>query len=284
MLAASFATWWLRGRPLPPFAPVRAALREVVSSPVTAVFLVFVLALLSYELVLGLTVPVNNGDALGYHLAKAAAWAQHGGYYWIPDAPTVRMNAFQPLAEQQLLFLFVATGNGALTAIPQFLAELAILVAVYGASRRLGFGVRAAASGAFLLATFSLLALEAPTAQNDLVAASFPVVAACLLLGAGRLEPALAGAAAAFGLGAKLSTGLVLPILRLARARARAAHVRWGVAGGLVGFVAIGMWGYVLNAVHYGTRARRRHRHRREPRLARRTRGASRTPSTSPTG
>jgi hypothetical protein len=252
LLAAAFATWWARGRPRLPLGPARAALREVVSSPVTAVFLVFVLGLLAYELVLGLTVPVNNGDALAYHLAKAAAWAQHGGYYWIPDAPTVRINAFQPLAEQQLLFLFVATGNGALNAIPQFLAELAILVAVYGASRRLGFGVRPAASGAFLLATFSLIALEAPTAQNDLVAASFPVVAACLLLGRGRLEPALAGAAAAFGLGAKLSTGLVLPILVwLAIARGRRTF-GWGVVGGLVGFVAIGMWGYVLNAVHSG--------------------------------
>ena len=71
------------------------------------------------------------------------------------------MNAYQPLAEQQNLFLFVATGGGALYALPQYLAELAILVAVYGSSRRLGFEVRAAACGAFLLATFSLVALEA---------------------------------------------------------------------------------------------------------------------------
>jgi hypothetical protein len=252
LLAASFAAWWLRGRPRPPLEPVRAALREVVSSPVTAVFLVFVVAILGYELVLGLVVPPNNGDALGYHLAKAAAWAQHGGYYWIPDAPSVRLNAFQPLAEQQLLFLFVATGSGVLGAMPQFLAELAILVAVYGASRRLGFDVRASAGGTFLLATFSLLALEATTAQNDLVAASFPVVAACLLLGEGRLEPALAGVSAAFGLGAKLSTGLVLPILVwLAVVRGRRS-LGWGIAGGIVGFVAIGMWGYVLNQVHSG--------------------------------
>ena len=58
-------------------------------------FLAFVAVILVYELVLGLTVPPNNGDALGYHLAKVAAWAQHHAYYWIPDAPTVRINAFR---------------------------------------------------------------------------------------------------------------------------------------------------------------------------------------------
>ena len=106
------------------------------------VFAGFVLVLLGYELVLALAVPPNNGDALGYHLPKAAAWAQQHAIHWIANAPTVRMNAFQPLAEQQILFLLVAAGGGALIALPQYLAQLAILVAVYGAARRLGFDVR----------------------------------------------------------------------------------------------------------------------------------------------
>ena len=46
--------------------------------------------------------------------------------------PTDRINEFQPLAEQEQLFGFAATGGGALDALPQFLAQLAILVAVYG--------------------------------------------------------------------------------------------------------------------------------------------------------
>jgi hypothetical protein len=253
-LAAALTAWWARGRPRLPLDPAAAALREVVRDPVTALFLACVLLLLGYELVLGLTVPPNNGDALGYHMAKAAAWAQEGGIHWIPDAPTVRMNAFQPLAEQELLFLFVAWGSGALFALPQFLAELAILVAVYGAARRLGFEVRPAACAAFLLATFSLLALEASTAQNDLVAASFPAVAVCLLLGrgGGRLEPALAGVAAGFGLGAKLTTALVLPILVWLAAAAGRRALAAALAGGVAGFVAVGMWGYVLNLANDG--------------------------------
>jgi glycosyl transferase family 87 len=251
LLVSALAGWWSRGRPAFPLAAARTAIRSVIFDPLTALFLVVVVLVLAYEVALG-TSPPNNMDSLVYHLARAAAWAQHGGYFWIPNAPEVELNAYQPLAEQQDMFLLVATRSGALYALPQFLAGLAILVAVYGSARRLGFEVRAAACSAFLLATFSLVALEAPTAQNDLFAASFPAVAACLLLARGRLEPALAGAAAAFGVGTKLTTVLVLPVLVwLALARGRRTLVA-ALAGGVLGFVALGMWGLVLNEVHTG--------------------------------
>lgn len=252
LLAAALTAWWLRGRPRFPIAGARSAIVRIVSDPVLALFLVVVILALAYELVLALTVPPNNWDSLTYHLARAAAWAQHGGVYWIPNAPTDRLNEFQPFAEQQNLFFFVATGSGALFALPQYLAELAILIAVYGTSRRLGFETRAAAGSAFLLATFSLVALEATTAQNDLVAASFPAVAVCLLLGDRRLEVVLAGVAAGIGLGVKLTTVLVWPILAwlaLMRGRRVAAQA---VAGAVTGFVLIGMWGFVLNLAHTG--------------------------------
>ena len=162
------------------------------------------------------------------------------------------MNAFQPFAEQQLLFLLVAVHGGLLIALPQFLAELAILVAVYGSARRLGFAARPAACAAFLLATFSLFALESTTAQNDLVAASFPAVAACLLLGPGRIEPLLGGVAAGIGLGVKLTTGLVFPVLVWLAIRQGRRGFAAAVVGGVVGFVALGMWGYVLNLAETG--------------------------------
>ena len=59
----AFAAWWLRGRFVPSFAPARAALAEVASSPWTLLFLIAVVALLGYELALGLTMPSNNWDA-----------------------------------------------------------------------------------------------------------------------------------------------------------------------------------------------------------------------------
>ncbi len=252
LLVSAAAVWWVRGRPAPPLGLARTAAREVVTDLPTAAFLAFVLVLLGYELLLGLTVPQNNTDALAYHLARAAAWAQHGGVYWIPDAPTIRMDAFQPFAEQQLLFLLVAVRGGRLVALPQYLAELAALTAVYGSARRIGFSVRPAAGAAFLLATFSLFALQATTAQNDIVAASFPAVAACLLLGPGRIEPLLGGISAGMGLGVKLTTALVLPVLVWLAVRQGRRPLTVALAGGVIGFVVLGMWGYVLNVAETG--------------------------------
>src|SRR4051794_27476920 len=141
LLAAAAGGWWLRGRPAPPLASARVAARELLSDPVTLIFLGAVLVLLGYEALLASS-PPNNGDSLTYHLSRAAAWAQSGGWHWIGNAPEVELTAYQPLAEQQLLFVFVATGSGILYALPQYLAELAVLVAVYGSARRLGFDVR----------------------------------------------------------------------------------------------------------------------------------------------
>ena len=94
--------------------------------------------------------PPNNWDSLTYHLARVAAWHQSHGIHWIANAPTGRLNEFQPLAEQQILFLFVATGSTALYALPQYVAQIAIILAVYGGARRLGYGVAPAARAAAL--------------------------------------------------------------------------------------------------------------------------------------
>ncbi len=252
LLAGAVTAWWLHGRPGVPVAGAAVALRRIVGDPLTLLFLAVAAAALVYELLLALTVPPNNWDSLTYHLARAAVWQQDGGVHWIANAPTARMNEFQPLAEQEILFLFVATGSTVLFALPQYLAQLAILVAVFGASRRLGFDERAAACSAALLATFSLVALQATTAQNDLVAASFPVVAACLLLGGGGVGAVLAGVAVGLGLGVKLTTGLAIPVLAwLAWTGGRRTLGRAAVGVGL-GLLLGGVWGYVRNLAETG--------------------------------
>jgi hypothetical protein len=244
--------WAMRGRPRVQLAGARRSVREIWASPLTVAFVAVAVALLAYELVLGLTVPPNNWDSLWYHLPRAVAWLQGHGYGWIQNAPTNILNTRQPVAEQELLFLFAVTGRASLYAVPQLLAEAAILVAVYGCARRLGFGAPASACSAALLATFSLVSLEASTAQNDLVAASFPVVAACLLLGDSRTEHVLAGAALGIGAGVKLTTLFAWPVLALlAVARGVRPTVR-AVVGAIAGLAAVGAWGYVLNLEHTG--------------------------------
>jgi Glycosyltransferase family 87 len=244
--------WWLLGRPSPPLGHAAATLRQFGRDPATLALLIVCSAAVGYELLLVLSVPPNNWDSLTYHLARAAAWAQHGGVYWIDNAPTDRINEFQPLAEQEILFLFAAAGSGALFALPQFVAQAAIVLAVYTSARRLGYGVEAAAGSSLLFLTFTIVALEATTAQNDLVAASLPAAAAALLLGTRRSETALAGLAAGLMLGVKLNTIFVLPVLvTLAALRGRRPLLQFAGAT-VVTFVALGMWGFVRNVAMTG--------------------------------
>lgn len=252
LLAGAVVVWWRRGKPGLGLRRALPSVRAIVGDPVCVVFLAALAALLIYELVLVLAAPADNWDSLTYHLSRVAAWRQHGGVYRIPNAPTPRMNEYQPLAEQQILYLFVAAGTGALFGLPQYLAQLAILLAVYGASRRLGFGARPAACAAALLATFSLVVLQSSTAQNDLVAASFPAAALCLLLGGGLLESSLAGFAVGIGVGAKLTIVLVVPVLLLLAVARGRRRLLAGLGGCAAGFVAIGVWGFAINLANTG--------------------------------
>lgn len=252
LLAGAVGFWWARGRPGVELAAARSALRAIATDPVTLAFVAVAFCALAYELVLVLTAPPTNWDSLTYHLTRVAAWHQVHGIRWIPNAPTGRLNEFQLLAEQEIFFLFVATGSTIPFAVPQYVAELAILVAVFGTARRLGYSARASACAACVLATFTLIALESSTAQNDLVSASFPIAAACLLLAGGQAEAAVAGVAIALGLGVKLTTALTLPVLVwLIWLRGRQSF-KPVILGGAFGVVTVTAWGFVQNLVHTG--------------------------------
>jgi hypothetical protein len=252
LLVAAGVVWLGLGRPRPSLAPARAGVGEIARDPVTLLFVVAIAVLLGYELLLGLTSPPNDPDSVGYHLTRVLAWYHHHGLYWVPNAPTGRINAFQPLAEQQILFLFLATHGVRLYALPQYLAQLAVLVAIYGSARRLGYRIRPSACAACLFATFGIVALETTTALNDIVATAFPVVTLYFLLGDTRREKILGGIAAGIGLGVKLTTIFTWPILiavGLLRGRRTIVQATIGV---LIGFVAIGSWTFILNLAETG--------------------------------
>ena len=243
-LVAAIGAWVLRGRHRPQIAATAATMRSLVRSGPTLGFLVLAGVLLGYELLLVTTAAPNNWDGFTYHLARVAAWIQHGGIYWIGNPPSDILNTRQPVAEQQILFFFATLGKGRFFALPQYLAQIAGLVAVYGATRRLGFGARVAACTSALLATFSLVSLESTTAQNDLVAASFPIVAAYFILAGSPAELVLAGAAVGIGLGVKLTTVLVWPVLVMLLWPRRWRGFALAAVGAIGGFALTGMWGY----------------------------------------
>lgn len=205
---AAAGAWLARGRRrlVPALALRRLRLDWSVSVLVAAVGIAGI-----YDLALVVHFAPNTYDSLTYHLPRAAQWLDHGGWYWIENAATARLNVFPPGAELGILYTVLAFGSDRLVELPQLLGEAATLLAVYGLARRVGFGREEALFAALLLATFSVVALEATTSQNDLVMTSFGVAAAYFVLGERRAEAALAALAVALALATKTTVALVLP-------------------------------------------------------------------------
>src|SRR5580692_85448 len=120
LLLGALTAWWLRGRPGLGLRRALGPAGLIARDPVSACFVAVAVLALAYELLLAVTVPPTNWDSLTYHLARVAAWKQHHGIFWIPNAPTARMNEFQPLAEQEILFVLVACGTTVLYALLQY--------------------------------------------------------------------------------------------------------------------------------------------------------------------
>ena len=218
----------------------------MLARPETALFLGFVLVLLGYELLLALTVPPNTWDSLTYHLARAAAWLQHGGYFWIPNAPTDRLNEFQPLAEQEILFLFAATGSGALFALPQYLGRARdprcrLRIRAPARFRGARGGVRGVPPRDLLARrTRGLDSAERPGGRLLPGGRRLPAPRRGSTSGRARRRGGRARARSEADDGTR-APGSCVP--RALRGRRR---VSLGSGGAFAGFALVGMWGYVL--------------------------------------
>ena len=250
LLALSLAVWLARGRPLPPsFSLDRLALAR---HPVVTLLAVVVAAAICYQAFLVFATPPNTWDSMTYHLARTAEWYQRHAVEYYP-AHTARENAYQPNAEMLILYSLAFIGRDTVAALPQLLAELASLGAVFGIARRLGFARPAAAFAALLTATLTEVALQSVTTQNDLLAASFLAAALYFLLGRERKELALAGLAVGLALGTKATSAFGLPLIVLAALIVLDRRRLLQALGfALAGIALAGAYGYALNLAETG--------------------------------
>jgi hypothetical protein len=250
--AAAAGAWWWRGRPRPPLR--RYDLRAAVNAhPLVAGLAVGIAALVVYEAFLVFATPPNNWDSMTYHLSRAAGWYQRHRVEYFP-AHTERENAFQPNSELEILYTFVLVGRDTAAAATQLIAQLALLIGVYGCARRLGLTRPASLFAALLTATLSEIALQSVTTQNDLLAASFVVAAVCLVLGTATADLVLAGLAVGLALGTKLTAApalLILAALAVLRAPWRQRAVTLAVSSA-VALALVGFYGYGLNLIETG--------------------------------
>lgn len=229
------------------------ALRRALGDPVCAVLAIAVAAGLGYAVVLGLATPQNDFDVLIDHLWRAALWHENGAVGYPDCACAPYINAYPPHGEMGVLATMVLGGADRYVALVQGLAYLALPVGVIGIARSLGLSRRESLLGGLLVATLPVIALQASTAQNDLIVASFLVAAVALLLERHPAAHWLAAAATGLAVGTKVTAvigipllvavALVAPVPTLRRARLLAV---------LGGAVAGGYW-YVVNWQHTGS-------------------------------
>ncbi len=252
VLAGAASVWLVRGRPTPPRPNLDlSALRR---HPIVIALAIVVALAFAYEAFLVLATPPNNGDSLSGHLSRVAAWYQHDGIFWIPDAHTPRQNEWPPVAQIEVLYTVVLLGGrDALAALPQLLAGLALALSVFGIARRLEFDRAAAAFAALVALTLPQVALQSVTTQNDLIVASFVVVSAYFLHTRATVGGVLAAIALALALGTKVTAFLALPILvALALVLLPRRALAIAAVAAVLSFGAVGALGYVRNATHAG--------------------------------
>jgi hypothetical protein len=258
-LLAVFAAWFVvaclvwvrRARPRPPVvlaAPLREALRD------RAVAVLAVLAVLAYAYVLlvAVTLPQSLPDTMLYHLPRAALWKQQHAVGYVPNAPDERIDVFPPAAEIESSVSMILSHGDRYVALVQVLALVASCLAIAGIARRLGLSRRGAAFGALAFATFTVVVLQAPTALNDLVVASFLLACAYFAMASSREELALAALALALAVGTKGTAAFALPALALFVLASQPRRRWWAlVALGAVGVVLGSFW-FAVNLVEVG--------------------------------
>ena len=230
-----------------------AALRDALSEPICVVLAVAVLAAFGYAVLLGLATPQNDFDTIFDHLWRAGVWMQNQAVGYPDCACAPYVNAYPPHGEMGVLATMVLGGADRYVALVQASAYVALAVGVIGVARGIGLARSEALLGALLVATLPVIALQASTAQNDLVVGSFLVAAAVLLLDQGRATPWLAGGATALAVGTKVSAVIGIPVLVVVALLATPAARRGPrLAAVLLGSAAGSYW-YVVNWAHTGS-------------------------------
>jgi hypothetical protein len=254
VLVAAALLWNARGRPRPPSMRQSARhLGDVLRDPVVAVPAAVVSGAVAYLGVLAIATPPNSFDVLWYHFPRAAFWAQQHAVGYVPQTNDLRLDVFPPAAEIVSAWAMLLAGNERFASLFQLLALVATMLAICGIARRIGLERRDAVFGSLLFATLPVVLLQASTALNDVVLASFVVLAVHFLLADSRTGLALGSLSLALAMATK-PTALLALVLLLVMAAVLAPPRRWIalVIAGLAGIAVGGFW-YGVNRVELGS-------------------------------
>jgi 4-amino-4-deoxy-L-arabinose transferase-like glycosyltransferase len=163
-----------------------------------------ILLVLGACLVTALLTAPNNGDVLGYHLARVRHWIQNGTFAHYPTSG-VRQISFPMGGSYLVAHLQLLVGGDRLASLPQWLAFTGCILVTASLGRRLA-GPRARVTTALACATIPMAVLQASNPQTDLVAAFWLACFVHLVFSTRRprgWDVVWLGAALGLGLGSK---------------------------------------------------------------------------------
>jgi hypothetical protein len=228
--------WRRRGSLAMPGLPVGAIDRALTGS---VVFLVVVLGLVA------LFVPPNTWDAMAYHVARIAHWAQQGSVAHYHT--TIPRQLYQPPgASFATLQLYLLARGDRLVNLVQWASMLGSLLGVAALAALFGGGLRARVLAVVVAATIPIGVLQATSAQNDYVEAFWLVCLAIFVVA--RQGPVFVGLALGLAL---LTKGTGYPFAAPLVAWWGAdliARKRWRAVGALA---VVALLAVAVNAGYY---------------------------------
>jgi 4-amino-4-deoxy-L-arabinose transferase-like glycosyltransferase len=149
-----------------------AALRLGWSWPgwLAGLFTAGVAAVLGVTLVVALAAPPNTYDAMTYHLARVAHWAQARSVAFYPTH-CMRQLHMPPWAEYAVAHLLLLAGGDRPANLVQWFSTAGAVLGVSLLAARLGAAPRGQAFSALFCATLPMGILQASSTQNDAVLA-----------------------------------------------------------------------------------------------------------------
>lgn len=186
------------------------------SSPFQTVYISLLGLLYGFLAFLAVRIPQNTTDALYNHLARIGYWLQQGSL--LPYEGFNRVAMTYPYNNSLLMaWPIVFLRIDKLVALVQFVAALALALTIIQFAKRLGYSSKTALISGLVFLTFPIVVLQAITAQNDLLAASFGLLAIYFAYRAGesRRNFLVSAIAMALALGTKQYTFTLLPVYLL---------------------------------------------------------------------
>ena len=228
-------------------------LRAAVETPSLLVLLVVVALALAYIGALAFFTTANDWDGLTYHVTRAALWVQDHRVGYVDAGDESRLNGNPPVAEIGMAASIAIGGDGRFLTLPAFLAVLVAPVAVFRLARLAGVDARGAVLAGLTFVSLPVVLLGGQSIMNDVVVATFMLIAVALLLSTSSREQGMGAVALGLGIGTKfvgaLSVPLVLALVLVGSARgARLRAVGWAVLG-----IALGSPWYLLNLARTGS-------------------------------